>query len=109
MFWENFYALCVSVKKRPLQVVSELGIAKGAITAWKNGSDPSASNLKKLADYFGVTVDRLLGADGADADELAENTVKYRFDGKTVTKRFAREQMQIITKMIDAIPEYTDK
>lgn len=55
IFWKNFYFLCEDRETRPLRVVTELGIASGSITKWKNGAIPSAKNLQKLADYFNVT------------------------------------------------------
>lgn len=61
MFWENFFSLCKSKNTSPLQVVKELAIATGSITKWKNGSIPRGNTLQKLADYFGVSVDYLLG------------------------------------------------
>lgn len=61
MFWEIFYALCESKNMKPLQVVKELGISAGSTTKWKNGSVPSGKTLQKLADFFGVSVDYLLG------------------------------------------------
>lgn len=60
MFWKNFYFLCEQKNMKPLQVVKEIGIAHGNITNWKKGKLPSGTNLQKIADYFGVTVDSLL-------------------------------------------------
>lgn len=61
MFWDNFYLLCQKINKKPLNVVSELGISSGSITKWKNGTLPRGETLSKLASYFGVSVDYLLG------------------------------------------------
>ena len=38
---------------------SELGFGNCTIVKWEHSS-PSVDRLKKVADYFGVTVDRLL-------------------------------------------------
>ena len=38
----------------------ELGFSNGSISKWKN-STPTPDRLQKLADYFGVSVDYLLG------------------------------------------------
>jgi len=61
MFWENFYNECEKRNTTPAEVVKDLGIAGGSITKWKNGSMPSSENLIKIADYFNVSVDYLLG------------------------------------------------
>ncbi|WP_130862181.1 helix-turn-helix domain-containing protein [Bacilliculturomica massiliensis] len=39
----------------------ELDFGRGTISKWKRGSVPSSDKLRKLADYFGVTVDYLSG------------------------------------------------
>ena len=37
----------------------ECGLGNGTIRGWKNSS-PSVENLKKVADYFDITVDELI-------------------------------------------------
>lgn len=69
MFWENFYFLCEKNNVKPLQVVKSLEIAHGNITNWKNGRVPSGKNLQKIADYFGVSVDYLLGNEDQKKEE----------------------------------------
>lgn len=61
MFWERFFALCKSVGKSPNSVCKELGFSNAAATHWKNRQIPNAKSINKLADYFGVSVDYLLG------------------------------------------------
>ena len=44
------------------QVSRDLDVSMGNISDWKNGrSVPNAISLVKLADYFGCSVDYLLG------------------------------------------------
>lgn len=44
------------------KVAKDTGISTGSLTDWKKGrSAPKADKLQKIADYFGVTVDYLLG------------------------------------------------
>lgn len=62
MFYDNFVALCASVDKTPAYVGRELGIDKSTISCWKaRKTKPSDVNAKKIADYFGVTVEELMG------------------------------------------------
>lgn len=61
MFWENFVRECEKIEKYPSYVAEELGFNKSAVTSWKNGSLPRVASRKKIADYFGVTVDELMG------------------------------------------------
>lgn len=61
MFWENFVSQCEKLEKSPTNVVEELGFKRSAVTSWKNGSLPQVKNRKKIADYFGITVEELMG------------------------------------------------
>ena len=110
MFWTNLLNLCNEANTTPTAVVKELGIAAGSVTKWKNGSAPRGTTLQKLANYFSVSVEYLLGkADQkekpADEGELSENVVIYHRDGKTVKRSFTKEQLALFHAMLDAIPE----
>lgn len=61
MFWNNFLAECAKKGKSPAVVAEELGFSNSATTCWKNGSLPRMSSRKKIADYFGITVEELMG------------------------------------------------
>jgi repressor LexA len=60
MFWKNFIQLCENNNKKPTAVIVELELSRGSVTHWKNGKIPSSYNLKKIADYFGVSVEYLM-------------------------------------------------
>ena len=61
MFYDNYVRLCNSVCKSPSAVALEIGFKKSTVTRWKNGSNPTDATLQKIADYFGITVDALMG------------------------------------------------
>lgn len=43
------------------RVAKDLGFAPTVFTDWKNGkSNPKVDKLKKIADYFGVTIEYFL-------------------------------------------------
>lgn len=65
MFWEIFSKLCSQRGKSPNAVAKELKISSGSVTNWKNGTIPNNSALLKLANYFNVSVDYLLGKEDA--------------------------------------------
>ena len=60
-FYENFVRLCNKIGKKPSAVATELGISRATASRWGNGMIPTYSNLVKVADYFGVTVEELRG------------------------------------------------
>lgn len=75
LFWENFQVQCAKVQKSPATVVEELGLSNSMPTSWKNGSLPQMKNRKKIADYFGITVEELMGTkkEPAGEGELTED------------------------------------
>ena len=64
-YWEKYASLCAAKGKSPNKVAEELGVASGTVTAWKNGRNPSARLLRKVADYFAVSTDYLTAKDEA--------------------------------------------
>lgn len=61
MFWFNFVNQCEKIEKSPTVVVEDLGFKRSAVTSWKNGALPQVKNRKKIADYFGISVEELMG------------------------------------------------
>ena len=53
----------------------ELGFSNGSISKWKN-STPNPERLKKLADYFGVSVEYLMTGEEQNGYYLNEETAK---------------------------------
>ena len=109
MFWNIFYDLCTLHNKKPNPVARELGISSGAVTNWKNGVLPSSSALKKLADYFGVSVDYLLGKTeqkekpSPKGESYEENVIILHRDGKTTVRKYTKEQLDAIEAMLNQI------
>lgn len=63
-FWEIFYNLCESHGTKPNTVAKQLGFSSAVCTQWKKGlQKPSAEKLRKIAEYFEVSVDYLIGAE----------------------------------------------
>jgi hypothetical protein len=46
--------------KNPAAVAEELVFSNSMPTSWKNGALPRMSSRKKIADYFGITVEELI-------------------------------------------------
>lgn len=63
-------------------VEEELGYGKNVLYRLKT-TNPSAERLQEIADYFGVSVDYLLGRE--DKASLAEKHAIFAFDGEPVT------------------------
>lgn len=61
--YENIQSLCEENKIKPGKMCSDTGISRGLITDLKMGrkSNITIFTAQKIADYFGVSVDRVLG------------------------------------------------
>ena len=47
-----------------VELAKAIGVSKGVISLWENGlREPTMSSLILLADYFGVSIDYLVGRD----------------------------------------------
>lgn len=89
MFYERFTALCSEKNISPTKASAEIGFSKGSVSYWKKkyleGVDagPDSYTAAKIADYFGVSVDYVLGRTtdrinyDADGDALAEIPLTY--------------------------------
>ena len=67
MFYDRFIQLCEQKGVKPTRAAIENGIARSAVSNWKSNwakgieSLPSTTNANALAEYFGVSVDYLVG------------------------------------------------
>jgi transcriptional regulator with XRE-family HTH domain len=59
--YEKYRALLDKSNKTSYQVSKETGISQTAFSNWKSGrSEPGLESLKKLSDYFGVSIEYFL-------------------------------------------------
>jgi transcriptional regulator with XRE-family HTH domain len=69
--YENIKELCDEKGVKPGKMCTEASVSKGLITDLKMGRKKTVhvETAQKIADYFGVTVDRVLGTEKAPATE----------------------------------------
>ena len=61
-FYDKYVNLCASIKKSPSKVAEEIGLSRPAVSSWKTGkAKPSDVTILKIAEYFNVSIDYLLG------------------------------------------------
>ena len=65
MIYDNVKRLCEKNKTSIWALEKACGIGNGTIGKWADGdANPRIGTLKKIADYFGITVDELLKDNG---------------------------------------------
>ena len=104
MFYDVFKALCDAKGVRPKRAVLEMGLSNSFATRWKKtGGNPNGETLQKVADYFGVSVDYLLGTP-AEKAPAGEGGREVSFDDFTYamyeeTKDLPPEKKQMLLEM----------
>ena len=69
------------------ELVKILDLSSGSPTAWKNGTIPRNATLVKIADYFGVTTDYLVGKESKKAPtvsgerSISDDDIKFALFG----------------------------
>lgn len=90
-----------------------IGVSQSAVGSWESGVRvPKFATLQKLADFFGVSVDYLLGREMSElpisyndpTGDMVEIIIRGR-DGKVRQKLYTRDQMAYITRFLDAISD----
>ena len=61
-FCENLKYLRTEAKIGQVELARALGVSKGIISMWENGlREPTMTSLIAIAQFFGVTIDYLVG------------------------------------------------
>ncbi len=69
MFYDVFLSLCDVYETSPAEVRKALGISQSTMASWKSrGLTPNSGMLVRLSDYFGVSVEYLLGLEDMDKE-----------------------------------------
>ena len=88
MFYDVFCALCAEKGLTPSGAAAKIGFNRASVTVWKNnGTAPKQELLVKIADFFQVSTDYLLGLEQektpADAGgrEISDAELKFALWG----------------------------
>lgn len=98
--YDIFVQLCKKKGVTPYKVCKDLGIWQTTISAWKNRGDGlNAKYLVMIANYFGVSVEYLLG--GTDYQKNEEDNVWEPTD-----KYYIDEQSRELAEFLLQNPDY---
>lgn len=104
MFWERFYSLCLRNGKRPNPVGKEIGLSSGIISKWKHGGIPNGETLMKLAKYFNVSTDYLLGL--SPYIEINGELVAMEYTDIEFKKQIADNSEKLNNKGLEKLADY---
>lgn len=90
-FYENFVRLCAQSGRSLAYVAREIGVQKSTVSRWASGSVPRDTTLVRIAEYFGVTVEELVGDKGATSKVNESNE---SVEGKTDSLAAALEALR---------------
>lgn len=73
MFYDVFCALCAEKNLTPSGAAARIGFNRASVTVWKNnGTAPKQELLVKIADFFQVSTDYLLGLEAEKAPIVSD-------------------------------------
>lgn len=102
-FYDNYISLCNKEGKSPSAVAVEIGLTKPTVHRWKNGSTPTDATIRRVAEYFGVSTDYLLGNENKkitpDEPELTEGEREW----VELFRQLSDDQRQMIRGMMRGI------
>ena len=86
VFYEIYCGLCEKNGLTPSGAAAKIGFNRASVTVWKNtGKAPKQELLLKIADYFGVTTDYLLGSGKkerpAEGAGLSDEEIRFALSG----------------------------
>lgn len=113
--YDILFSLCEEKGIKPGKMCNDIGLSRGMMTDLKMGRKQTLSveTLSKIADYFGVTVDYLLGSEEKEKplvngdEELTEylELLKTRPEMKmlfSLAKGATKEDVEKAVKIIEA-------
>lgn len=113
MFFDVFQALCTKRGISCKRAAEEIGLSNSITTKWKKtGATPGGDTLQKIAAYFGVTTDYLLGKEEKplinDDEELTEyvQMLKTRPECRMLfqlSKNATKEDVEAAVRIIEAL------
>lgn len=73
MFFDVLTELCQKRGISTYRACIDIGLNRSAVAKWKEGAIPRGETLEKLARYFGVSTDYLLGKESSQERQTQDN------------------------------------
>lgn len=86
VFYDIYKSLCEQRGVSLSRAAAEIGLSNATVTKWKKtGAAPGGETLTKVAAYFGVSVDRLLGVEPPSSEGMGMDDFTYALYSETQT------------------------
>lgn len=80
------------------------GVAKNTVSSWENNiNQPSIETLTKLAEYFNVSIDYLLGFNQDDLDKIAKLKSACQEAGLMTGQDFTLEEFEKAMMIVETL------
>lgn len=99
-FYEIYRHLCKKAGKSDNAVAAEIGLSNSTVTTWRQGALPRRPTLKKVADYFGVTGEYLMGTTIEAQIDLTESKLGHL---QAVLDFSEPEEQEEVERQIEAL------
>jgi len=93
-------------------IAKAVGVSSQAVSKWENGGTPDTELLPLIADYFGVSIDRLFGRAIADYGDIETEVTKYvaaPLDEATPDEIEGHESWEPPDETLEAVMERANK
>lgn len=111
-FFNKFELLCKEKGMTPTRVARDIGISQQTVSMWKKrSSTPKYETIKKIADYFDVTVEELLDIDKEFTDSiLSRRKLKNTGENKNkiIKELLKEERAENFLGLIDSAERKSD-
>lgn len=106
MFYDRFAELCSGRNISANKAATDIGLSNSTVTKWKKtGAVPQTATLSKIAEYFNVSINYLLG----EAEEPEEIKKDPALDVKTDTENKVSDLGSVALNIIHKLkPEFQE-
>lgn len=112
MFYSIFKDLCNKNGETPNSVCQKLGLSQAAAPYWKkSGRPPKRETLEMIAEYFGCTVEYLLGREPTVADVFG--IIEKRQEKENAPAKLSRSELftilgQLTDSELDEVLDFAE-
>lgn len=100
MFYENYVKYCKQIGKSKTEVAKQIGKSSKSVTGWKNGAIPRNDTQKKLADYFGISIEELMGTKKEPAGDGGLELDEKRMEAVKLLQKLDSEQVDAFITLL---------